>query len=209
MSERGNGELGSMVPGHYGAPGTGVVLSVATISAAWNLHGDPERTPVVADAARLFGIALPREANTTSRSDALIAFWLGPRSWLLVETTPAADAAALADFDARRDALNAVGGALFDVLASRIAYVLRGARATAVLEHGCPLDLHARAFAPGTCAQSVFGHVSALYYRHDDALAFTVMVARSLAAGVWHALCAAAAEDGYEVAPPSAAWTGR
>lgn len=209
MPERDNCELGSMAPGHYGAAGTGVVLSVAAINAAWNLQGDPARSPIVADAARLFGIALPLEANTTSRSDALFAFWIGPRSWLLIETTASADAAALTDFDARRDAFNASGAALFDVSASRIAYLLRGARATAVLERGCPLDLHPRAFAPGRCAQSLFGHTSVLLYRHEDADTWTAMVARSLADDLWHALCVAASADGYEVAPSSAAWTGR
>jgi sarcosine oxidase, subunit gamma len=209
VSERGNHELGSMVPGHYGAAGTNVVLTVATITAAWNLQGDPARSSVVADATSSFGVALPLDPDTTSCSDALIAFWLGPRSWLLVESAASADAATLVDYDARRDALNANGGALFDVSASRIAYVLRGSSATAVLAQGCPLDLDPRAFAPGRCAQSVFGHVSVLYYRHEDADTWTVFVARSLAADVWHALCVAAAGDGYEVSPPSAAWTRR
>ena len=68
-----------------------------------------------AEVQRIAGIALPGAANTTSRSEGVIAMWLGPQSWLLV----AADAAALGDFTGARDALNAAGGALFDVSASR------------------------------------------------------------------------------------------
>ena len=126
--------------------------------------------------ARQFSIALPIVPNTTARSDALTAFWLGPRSWLLVAES--ADSP-LADFIEKRDALNAAGGALFDLSASRVAYRLAGERATDVLATGCPLDLHPRAFRAGECAQSVFGRVNALLYKSDDAPTFVLMVARS------------------------------
>jgi sarcosine oxidase subunit gamma len=81
-----------------------------------------------------------------------------------------------------------------------VAFTLRGAKAADVLASGCPLDLDVRAFAPGTCAQSVFGHLNALIYRHDPAT-FTLMVATSFAADAWHALSVAAAVDGYDVVP--------
>jgi sarcosine oxidase subunit gamma len=191
--------IGSARPGHYGAPGTGVVLARATIDAAWNLQGDPNHAPFVAAADRLCGIAPPRAANTCARHGSLLVLWLGPRSWLAVE----GQRAALADADAARDALNAAGGALFDVSSSRAAFALRGVKAAEVLASGCPLDLDARAFAPGTCAQSVFGHLNVLVYRHDPTT-FTLMVATSFAADAWHALCVAAAASGYDVEPPAA-----
>ncbi len=70
-----------------------------------------------------------------------------------------------------------------------------------MLAKQCPLDFHARAFADGTCAQSVLGHVNALFYRRDLS-SFTVMVARSYARGVWRTLCQSAAQYGYDVVPP-------
>jgi sarcosine oxidase subunit gamma len=188
--------IGSTRPGHYGAPGTTVTLARATIGAAWNVQGDARHAPFVAAVERRFGVTPPLAANTCARREGTLLLWLGPRSWLVVEGVRAT----LVDADAARDALNASGGALFDVSSSRAAYTLRGAAAVDVLATGCPLDLDARAFAPGTCAQSVFGHLNALVYRHD-ATALTMMVATSFAADAWHALCVAAAARGYDVAP--------
>ena len=132
--------------------------------------------------------------NTTARSDALTAFWLGPRSWLLVAESAGSP---LADFVEKRDALNAAGGALFDLSASRVAYRLAGTCATDVLATGCPLDLHPRAFRAGDCAQSVFGRVNALLYKSDDAPTFIIMVARSFARDVRQLLDLSAAQFGY------------
>lgn len=204
MSETGARGIGSMVPGHYGSTGTDVVMFEATIAAAWNVQGDPARAPIVTGVQRLFDVSLPLVPNTTRRANALVAFWLGPRSWLLVESSLPGRPAALAGFDARRDALNAGGGALFDVSASRVAYTIRGPHAAAVLARSCPLDLDPRAFAPGHCAQSVLGRVAALFYGHQETPAYTVMVARSMAVDVWRGLCLAAATDGYDVEAPAA-----
>ena len=211
MSEAGAREIGSTAPGHYGGERRDVVLSRALIATAWNLQADPARAPAAKDAQRLLGVALPLAPNTTQRADALLALWLGPRSWLLVESalpqSPAlapAQVPMLVDFEATRDALNAGGGALFDVCASRVAFNVRGTLAATILARSCPLDFDPRAFAAGNCAQSMLGRVAALIYRHAQSPAFTVMVARSLASDVWHALCVAAATDGYDVAAPAA-----
>jgi sarcosine oxidase subunit gamma len=111
----------------------------------------------------------------------------------------AADAASLGDFTGARDALNAAGGALFDVSASRVAYVIDGSRAVDVLAAGCPLDFDPRVFGAGQCRQSLYGRVPALFYRHGETSACTMLVARSFARDVWHSLCATAAPYGYTV----------
>ena len=203
MADR-DGDVASMVPGHYGGAATGVVMGEAAIGAAWNVQGDALGGTLAADVVRLFGVALPLVPNTTARSDALVVFWIGPRSWLLVDGAIAGTPAPRAGFDATRDVLNAGGSALFDVGASRLAYTLRGPQVAAVLARGCPLDFHPRTFAPGHCAQSVFGHANVLIYRHHASDAFTVMVARSLARDVWRGLCLAATADGYQVVPRAA-----
>ena len=76
--------IGSTRLGHYGLAGTGVALAEATIATAWNLQGNPARSPFVEEANRLLGVGLPVAPNTTARRDGLIALWLGPASWLLV-----------------------------------------------------------------------------------------------------------------------------
>ena len=181
--------------GHYGASGAGMTIAEATIAAAWNVHGDAARQDFADAARRLFGIVLPAKSNSTARAGALTALWLGPRSWLLV----AGGASTLTDFDAKRDALNEAGGALFDVSASRTAWALAGPDATTVLAKACPLDFHPRTFVDGACAQSVYGHINVLVEKRDERPTFTVMVARSFARDLGRAIGVVAAQYGYDV----------
>lgn len=155
-----------------------ITFTDVPIAAAWNVQGDASRADFTDQVSRQFSIALPIVPNTTARNEALLAFWLGPRSWLLFAESASSP---LADFIEKRDALNAARGALFDLSASRVAYRLAGKRATDVLATGCPLDLHPRAFPASHCAQSVFGRVNVLLYKSDNAPTFTILVARSFA----------------------------
>jgi len=202
VSELDADAIGARTPGRYGASPPQLVLAETIIEVAWNIQGDVAREAFADAVTNAFRVDLPATPNTSTRMNRIRALWLGPRSWLLVSGM-GPPPLPFADFIAQRDTVNAAGGALFDVSASRIAFTLRGARAGPVLAKRCPLDFHARAFAPGRVAQSVFGHVNALFVRADDGAAFTVMVARSYARDVWHALCESAAVDGYEVAPPA------
>lgn len=193
------GAIGSAAPGHYGAGAVGeVALAACTIAAACNVQGDPARATFLETAGRLFDVALPMRPNTTTRGGAWTALWSGPRSWLLV----AHAGQALGMFTAHREALNDAGGALFDLSASRVAFVVSGRPAATVMAKGCPLDFHPRAFPAGHCAQSLLGHVNAFIDRPDAATAFRVMVARSLARDAWQGLCLSAAQYGYDVSPP-------
>jgi sarcosine oxidase subunit gamma len=189
--------IGAAMPGHYGPATTGVTLTETSFAGAWNVQGDARHPDFADEVHRLFDVALPIAPNTTARTQTLTALWLGPASWLLV----VAGKTAPENFDARRDALNAVGGALFDVTASRVAWTVAGTNAATVLAKSCPLDFHPRAFPEGACAQSLFGHVNALVYRRAASPAFTLMVARSLARDAWLTLCRSAAPYGYDVLP--------
>ena len=191
--------IGSTRLGHYGLAGTGVALAEATIATAWNLQGNPARSPFVEEANRLLGVGLPVAPNTTARRDGLTALWLGPASWLLVSGA----AFPFGGYAATRDTLNAAGGALFDFSASPVAWTLSGPRAADVLAKGCPLDFHPRGFAAGACAQSLYFHVDVLIEKRDDAPTFAVVIARSFAHDAWQALCEASAQYGYEVCAPA------
>jgi sarcosine oxidase, subunit gamma len=187
--------IGSTAPGQYGAAGSALLLGEATIATAWNVQGDTGSSSLRAEVLRIARVALPVAPNTANMAEGVAALWLGPQSWLLI----AAAAPTLGNFTGARDALNAAGGALFDVSASRIAYVVDGPRAPDVLATGCPLDFHPRAFGAGQCRQSLYGRVPALYYRHAEPPACTVLVARSFAHDIWRSLCTAAAPYGYTV----------
>lgn len=202
MSDRNAGDIGSTTPGHYGAEAAGVTLSEAAMAAAWNVQGDPAQSPFVTGVQRLFDVPLPLVPNTTKRGNALIALWLGPRSWLLVASSLSQRLSTLTDFGSKRDVLNALGGALFDVSASRVAYRIRGTNAATVLAKSCPLDFHPDTFPVGGCAQSMFGRVNALFYQQDAAPTFLVLAGRSLARDVWRLLCRSSAQYGYDVVAP-------
>jgi sarcosine oxidase, subunit gamma len=170
-------------------------MAELTIATAWNVQGNATLPDFLEEARRLFEVALPTQPNTTARSDTLTAFWLGPKSWLLAAGGPST----LTTFAGKRDALNQLGGALFDVSASRVAWALAGPRAADVLAKGCPLDFHRRAFSVGACAQSVFGHFNVLVEKRDETPTFTLMVARSFARDVDRALAVVAAQYGFDV----------
>ncbi|MEP6944029.1 MAG: sarcosine oxidase subunit gamma family protein [Betaproteobacteria bacterium] len=196
------GSVGSTEPGHYGIAASAVTLQRVAISTAWNVQGDPARDSFVDEARRAFNVTLPTAANTTARGEAWHTIWLGPKAWQLIARRDApSDMATLA---ARRDAMNAAGGALFDVSASRIAFAVGGAQAAAVLAKSCALDFHTRALPIGHCAQSVLGHVNALIVHAETESTFTVMVARSFARDGWRTLCVSAAQYGYDVLPTAA-----
>ena len=165
-----------------------LALYEATIGAAWNVQGDPGHEAFMSAAVEAFGVALPVAANTVVRGAGIAAFWLGPRSWLVL---PAAGTAMNCDlFGAGR-------GAIFDVSASRVAYTLCGNDAPSALAKHCPLDFHDTRFPLGTCAQSLFGPVNALYYRHLKMQAFTILVGRSFARSVEHPLQQSIARYSY------------
>jgi sarcosine oxidase subunit gamma len=172
-----------------------LVIAEVTLGVAWNVRGDPARSALAPACAGAFALALPQTPNTSTRGEKKALLWLGPRSWLFV----GAPGAAPDDFDATREALRAVGAALFDVSASYVAWSLTGSNGAAVVNAGCPLDLHPRAFPAGACAQSLLGHVGALVYRPDDAERFVVMVPRSYSADAWHDLRTWAESAGYRM----------
>ena len=204
MSERAAWAIGASVPGHYGVAPATLTLREISITTAWNLQGNPMDAALLATAHREFDVVLPQVPNTTSRNESCMALWLGPRSWLLVAREGSSHTMSPSTFAGCRNALNGAGGALFDVSASRVAFTIEGPAAASVLAKECPLDFHPRVFAAGQCAQSLLGHVNALFYRPAATSAFIVLVARSLAGDVWHALCVSAAQHGYEVAHPAA-----
>jgi sarcosine oxidase subunit gamma len=175
----------------------GVTLGEVSFARAWNVRGNPAHSSFVSEAERLLGLPLPLQPNTSARCGGNTVLWLGPRSWLLVAGPLPRKA-----FDVTRVALNAAGGALFDVSSSYVGWMIAGAAAARALNRSCPLDLHPRAFPAGRCAQSMLGHINALLYKLDERPAFIVMVARSFAVDAWRDLCVSADTDGYGVVPP-------
>lgn len=128
-----------------------------------NLRGDPGDAEFTRAAAEALGVALPTAPNTVAADAraAVTVFWLGPDEWLI--HCPLADTGALRR--RLRERLAALHHAATEVTDYYTVLELRGQDARAVLARGCPLDLHARAFPPGGCAQTRFGNASVLLYQ--------------------------------------------
>lgn len=145
-----------------------------------------------ADAVGLaLGLSLPLEPNTVVRAGELTALWLGPDEWLVVGPP-----------DSQRDLedrIRAASGeehvAVTDVSAQRTTLLVSGARARDLLAHGCPLDLHPRAFGPGRCAQTTLARAQVVLVARDEpGGGFWVLVRSSFAGYLTDWLLDAAAE---------------
>jgi sarcosine oxidase, subunit gamma len=166
------------------------------------LRGDPGDRTFMAAVGRTLDVLLPSEPNTTAARGDLVALWLGPDAWLL--TCPPGKVAALAD--SLRTALLDVHAAVTDVSDGRVALRLAGPNARDVLAKGCPLDLHPRVFASGSCAQSLLAKASVLLHLLDDdpgrGPTFDLYVARSFAHYLFAWLEDAGREYGVQVGVP-------
>ncbi|MFI6406123.1 sarcosine oxidase subunit gamma [Streptomyces sp. NPDC050548] len=145
-----------------------------------------------ADAVGLaLDLSLPLEPNTVVRSGELRVLWLGPDEWLVVGPP-----------DTQRDLedrIRAASGdehvAVTDVSAQRTTLLVSGARARDLLSHGCPLDLHPRAFGAGRCAQSTVARTQVVLVARDEpGSGFWVLVRSSFAGYLTDWLLDAAAE---------------
>ena len=145
-----------------------------------------------ADAVGLaLGLSLPLEPDTVVRAGESRALWLGPDEWLVVGPP-----------DTQRDLedrIRAASGdehvALTDVSAQRTTLLVSGARARDLLAHGCPLDLHPRAFGAGRCAQTTVARTQVVLVARDEPGAgFWVLVRSSFAGYLTDWLLDAAAE---------------
>ena len=160
-----------------------------------NLRADPANAALMQAFEGVLGYALPQAPNRTNGEDSRGALWLGPDEWLV--TFPAGQVNPLLEALSRA----AVGhhAALSDVSDARIVLTLSGPRAREVLEKGCSLDLHPRAFQAGHCAQTRLARAAILLHQTDDAPVYDIHVAWSFAAYLWVWLEDAAAEFGLAV----------
>jgi sarcosine oxidase subunit gamma len=133
---------------------------------------------------------LPTEPNTTTQSGDRLAFWLGPDEWLVhlpiarVEPHTAA----------LRTALAGQHTAIVDVSDQSSVLRLAGKHSQTVLAKGCPLDLHPRAFQPGSCAQSFHLKAAILIFQVDETPTYDIQVRRSFVEYLSQALIEGAQE---------------
>ena len=184
-----------------GSPDGAALAEVRYLSMV-NLRVDPSG-PVAARMATVLGAALPVVPNTVAASPTGSVLWLGPDEWLVIG--PADDGRDGGDDEgggdegggdegggdegggARvaerlRDALDGERGSAVDVSANRATVELRGPHARDVLEGGCPIDLHPRAFGPGRCAQTLLARAPVLLWQTAADPVYRLLVRPSFAA---------------------------
>ena len=172
----------------------GVVLCERRFRAKLNLRGKPVKKFLEA-AANALGLELPKTPNTTASGGNLTVLWLGPDEWL-VTGPPNREGEIAEDL---RTALAGRHCAVTDVTEGRTVIGLSGPHARDVLMKGCPLDVHAREFKPGDCAQSMLAKATVILHQTSDAPAYDIYVERSFADYLWAWLEDAALEYGLAV----------
>jgi sarcosine oxidase subunit gamma len=185
---------GLAVPGRYGntngEPGVVVAerlgLGLATVAAR---RGAPVRAAVKSS----YGVDLPDDARVGQGPEVSFVGY-GPSQWLAVSETLAGDALAR-DLKQRLKGLASVS----DQSGGRTVLRLSGPHARDVLAKGLPIDLHPRAFGPGSAATSTISLMGVQLWQVDDVPTYDIALFRSLSASFWRWLTASAAEFGYEV----------
>ena len=142
-----------------------------------NLRGDGTDEAFQAGVESVVGARAPIEPNTVSRIGDMLIAWLGPDEWLVVSPPDVKDGLAAK----LQEALTALHVSVNDISGGQTIIRLRGARARDLLNKGCPLDLHPRAFGAGQCAQSHIAKSNALIIQVDDRPTYDVVVRRSFA----------------------------
>lgn len=136
--------------------------------------GDPEFMKV---AKQVAGITLPKTPNTTASLNSFRTLWLGPDEWLVV----GGDGEQESLIQQLEEAFHGQHVSLVDVSAHRTILQLSGPKARDVLEKGCLLDLHPRAFGSGQCVGTVISKTQVYLEQTNDGPTYRLYVVRSFA----------------------------
>ena len=117
------------------------------------------REAAIEAATAAFGLALPRIACRAAEAAERAALWLGPDEWLLLAPEEEGEAIAAAFRSV------AAPHSLVDVSHRNAALDLTGTEVCAVLNAGCPLDLHLSAFPVGMCTRTLYAKAEIVLWR--------------------------------------------
>jgi sarcosine oxidase subunit gamma len=170
------------------ASGGGLSIRELPFVSQINLRADPKDMRLMQQLESALGFALPLVPNTAASREDRRALWLGPDEWLVVGP----DGQQEASEQALRNGHNGVS--IVDASANRTLLEIRGPKARELLAHGIPIDLDARSFGPGCCAQTLLAKAQVIVERRGDEVAFHLYVRTSLAGYVADWLLDAAAE---------------
>ena len=139
---------------------------------------------------RLATFPLALRINRCTASGERLTIRLGPDEWLLIG--PEADTEAMAGEIAA--ALADRFHALVDISHRNVAFEVSGPQAEAILNAGCPLDLHSSSFPAGSGTRTLLGKAEIVLLRPSEEPLFRVECWRSFATYV-HGFLQEAARD--------------
>jgi len=129
----------------------------------------------LAAAAAALELPEPEAACRASTGAGRALLWLGPDERLILAPEDETDSLA-----ARLKAALTMPHSLVDVSHRQLALEVSGPAAAALINCGCPLDLHLRAFPVDTCTRTVLNRAEIVLWR-TSAEAFRIEVSRSFA----------------------------
>ncbi len=169
------------------ADGRSCLLDEIALLDMLDLRGDASDPAFVAAVLTATGLTLPVAANTASVGGERQLFWLGPDEWLLKTAGGTGEAIEAA----LRVALVGKHFSVVQVGSGNTTFSVHGAAAADLLSRGCPLDLHARAFADGALAQTHIAKANVTLYCLKAETSFEITVRRSFAEYLFKWLCEA------------------
>lgn len=175
----------SPLAGLVGPTGGPVTFEERPFVGKISLRGDPANASFMTAAAKVLGASLPTEPLSFLDHDGYRIHWVGFDHWMIY-APEGAEGPLKAKLDA---ALEDIHHAAVDVSDYYTVIRVSGFKARALMQKGCPLDLHPRAFGPGRCAGTVFHH-AAIFVAQTDALddgsaTYDVQIRWSFAQYLW------------------------
>ena len=139
------------------------------------------------DFGKTLGLDLPTEPGQVAKKGSLVATWIGPDEWLILD-----EKKPIEEVMPRRE--NAQFSAT-DISHRNVAFLLSGDGAAAVLNSACPRDLSLSAFPVNTGSRTIFGKSEVIIIR-TGRNAFRVECWRSFSPYVWELLLDGAKDVG-------------
>ncbi len=141
-----------------------------------NLRGNADNKAFALACEQALGHALPIIPNTLESGDTAVTLWLGPDEWLLIGETGTHTNLA----ETLNKQLHAHTASVTEVSGGYTGFCISGEKARALIEKGCPLDLHPSQFSVGQCAQSLVAQTGVIIYQTETSV-YQVVVRRSFA----------------------------
>jgi sarcosine oxidase subunit gamma len=164
----------------FAALGPAVRIEERPFLAMVTLRVDP-KGPAADGVGLALGAPLPVEPGSTAAAEGRDVLWLGPDEWLLI-APPGTQSELVSRL---RAAVGDEHGSVVDTSAARTALHLAGPHARDVLAHGCPLDLHPRAFPARRCAQSLLARERVVLLAQDNGILVLVRTSASRYLADW------------------------